>query len=63
MEVRHGKTERYSWRESASEVEIRVQLPTGTKRAQLQIALLHPKDGSNLWRTQIETEVQPTDLS
>lgn len=56
MVVHEGKAERYTWRENISEMEIRVKLPTGTKRSELQIALLDPIDGSNLWRTQVETE-------
>ena len=52
---RHGKTERYSWRETLSELEVRVHLPLGTKRNQLQIVLLDAATQSNLWLTEIET--------
>ena len=51
-----GAGRAYTWEENESEVEVRVTLPTGTRRNQLSITLIDEATGANLWRTEIETE-------
>lgn len=47
--------ERYTWQETLREVTIRVPLPLGTKRSQLQIVLLDAATGANLFLAEVET--------
>ncbi|KAL1529832.1 hypothetical protein AB1Y20_000764 [Prymnesium parvum] len=55
MATLSGATERYSWRETSTELELSVPLPLNTKRSQLQVTLLDAASGENLWATRIET--------
>jgi len=51
--LRCGATALYSWSETPGSVEIRVRLPSGTKRSQVKLSL---RDGDReAWRNEIET--------
>ena len=45
----------YTYTETPTDLELRVPLPTGTRRNQLSITLHDEASGSNLWRAEIET--------
>lgn len=56
-----GHTAHYAWTETVNELEVRLPVPIGTKRSQLQISLHDGASGINLWRTEVETVGGATD--
>ena len=44
----------YAWRETPSDLEVRVPVPPGTKRSELNVAL-EDHHGRNVWRNEHET--------
>ena len=52
--ARAGRAAGYAWRETPSDLEVRVPVPPGTKRSELNVAL-EDHHGRNVWRNEHET--------
>ena len=52
--ARAGSGAGYAWRETPSDLEVRVPVPPGTKRSELNVAL-EDHHGRNVWRNEHET--------